>query len=304
MRWLRRFDSWWMGEGSASTLALLRIAVGSFAVLYLLARLSNFRSVSGFRDEQFEPVGVARLLGEPVSGGLWDALLFVAIASGVLFVLGTRYRVSGPLFALTLLAVTTYRNSWGQIFHVENLLVLHVLVLGFSPAADALSWDGSPKRGAIAGQLYGWPVRLMCVVTVLAYLCAGVTKLDLAGLDWALGDTLRNQVAYDNLRKDVLGDIHSPLGGWLVSHGWVFKPLALATLAVELGAPLALLGRAWARWWALAAWGFHVGILAMMAIVFPYQLLGVAFLPFLRVDLAHVRWPAVLRWRQRRLTAT
>lgn len=304
MRLLKGLDSWWMGEGSASTLALLRIVVGSFALLYLLARLSNFRSVAGFRDEQFEPVGVARLLGDPMSGGLWDALLLVAIASGLLFVLGTRYRVSGPVFAIALLAVTSYRNSWGQIFHVENLMVLQVLVLGFSPAADALGTDTRGRGAAAFGPAYGWPVRLMCLLTVLAYVCAGVTKLHLAGPDWALGDTLRHHVAYDNLRKDVLGDVHSPIGGWLVAHGWLFRPLALATLAVELGAPLALLGRRWARWWASAAWSFHVGILAMMAIVFPFQLLGVAFLPFLGLDPAGVRWPAPLRPRQRRFTAT
>ena len=134
------------------------------------------------------------------------------------------------------------------------------------------------------------PVWLMCLTTVLVYLVAGYTKLDSAGLDWALGDTLRNQVAYDNLRKDVLGDVHSPLGGWLVRYGGVFPPLAVATLLIELGAPVAMLGRAWARWWALAAWGFHVGILALMAIVFPYQLLGFAFLPFLGPDLTRLRW--------------
>jgi hypothetical protein len=38
------------------------------------------------------------------------------------------------VFALLLLWVTTYRNSWGQVFHTENLMVLHV-VLAVSPAA-------------------------------------------------------------------------------------------------------------------------------------------------------------------------
>ena len=285
MRALAALDRWWLAPGSPGILATLRIVVGTFALGYLVSRLANFRSVASFGEHQFEPVGLFRAAGDPLPGAAWDALIGVAIASGVLFVIGFRYRASGLLFAVTLLAVTTYRNSWGQIFHVENLLVLHVLVLAVAPAADALSVDARGRTGAEESQRYGWPVRLMCLLTVLAYFVAGFAKLDAAGLDWAIGDTLRNQVAYDNLRKDVLGDVHSPLGGWLVKHGWLFPPLAVATLLVELGAPLAMFTRAWARAWALAAWLFHVGILALMAIVFPYQLLGVAFLPFLGADL-------------------
>ncbi len=124
----------------------------------------------------------------------------------------------------------------------------------------------------------------MCLVTVLAYFISGQTKLRNAGLDWLSGENLRNYVAYDNLRKIELGDMHSPLADWLVPHAWLFTPMALFTLVVELGAPLALLGRRFARTWVAAAWLFHVGILSTMAIVFPYPLLGVAFVPFFHVE--------------------
>jgi hypothetical protein len=53
---------------------------------------------------------------------------------------------------------------------------------------------------------------------------------------------------------------------------------------VELGAPVALLGRRIAAAWAALAWSFHLGVLALMAIAFPYPLLGVAFLPFFRAE--------------------
>ena len=39
------------------------------------------------------------------------------------------YRVTAPLAALGMLWVTAYRNSWGMVFHTENLLVIHLAVL-------------------------------------------------------------------------------------------------------------------------------------------------------------------------------
>jgi hypothetical protein len=122
------------------------------------------------------------------------------------------------------------------------------------------------------------------VVTVTVYFIAGVAKLKLGGLAWAEGDQLRAQVAVDNLRKVMLAREASALGVWMVRHPSVFFPLALLTLVVELGAPLALTHRRAALAWTLAAWGFHLGVLASMDITFAYPLSFVAFLPFFRVE--------------------
>jgi hypothetical protein len=186
---------------------------------------------------------------------------------------------------LTLLRLATLDSSWGQIFHTENLMVLHVGILALAPrAADAVAVGRPhPARTEPAGW-YGWPVRLCAVVVVITYVTAGLAKLRYSGLAWADGSGLRNLVAYDNLRKQLLGDRYSPLGTWLVTHGWTFRPQAIATLAVELGAPVALLGNRWRTAWVGAAWTFHLGVLALMAILFAYPLSGVAFAPFFRLE--------------------
>jgi hypothetical protein len=296
-------DRWWMQPIGPQALAVFRIAVGAFAVVYLVIRWPNLVSGTGFESHQFEPIGMTTVLGDPLAGWLVYLLTIAAIATGIAFVAGWRFALSGPSFALLLLWVITYRNSWGQVFHTENLLVLHVLVLGLSSSADALSLDAR-RRGARAaeGIAYGWPLRLCGLITVIAYVITGMTKLETSGLEWVTSDSLRNHVAYDNLRKELLGDYYAPLGTWLVSYGWVFKPLAVGTLLVELGAPVALLGRRFALWWAGAAWLFHVGVLATMAILFPYQLLGLAFLPLLHWDAKPVvarveRWTKAIEAR-------
>ena len=52
-------------------------------------------------------------------------------------------------------------------------------------------------------------------------------------------------------------------------------------MVIELGAPIALIGRQWAWRWCLAAWSFHVAVVLSMSVTFPYELVGVAYLPVL-----------------------
>jgi hypothetical protein len=200
-------------------------------------------------------------------------------------VVGWRYRWSGPAFALLLLGVLTYRNSWSHLFHADNLLVLHVLVVGLAPAADAWALDASRRQAVPAADVrYGWPLRLAALVTVLTYVVTGVAKLRYGGLDWLSGDTLLHQITFDNARKKVLGSSYSPLAGPLADHPALVRPFATVTVLVELGAPVALLGRRWARSWAAAAWSLHAGIVVLMAITFAYPLSIVAFAPLFECE--------------------
>jgi hypothetical protein len=70
----------------------------------------------------------------------------------------------------------------------------------------------------------------------------------------------------------------------LLAHPTWFAPVSVATLVVELAAPIALVGKRFAVAWITLAWAFHVGVLLLMWIVFPYPLLGFAFLPLLPAE--------------------
>jgi hypothetical protein len=283
----------WGEPGSAKRVAALRILIGGFAVFYLLSRFSDFTNMSAMAAWQFSPVGAAVVLREPLPQAAVVATTVVAILLGALFTLGVRYRVVAPAFALSLLWITSYRNSWGMLFHTDNLLLLHVLLLAAAPAADAYALGAPPRAqgvvdasGVAQVPRYGWAVGALCVITVVTYLVAGVAKLKLAGLGWLEGEQLRGQIAYDNLRKIELGRGPSALGVWFVRHPALFPPLAVLTLLVELGAPLALLHRRAALVWAIGAWCFHVGVVATMSIKFPYPLSFVPYLAFFRLE----RW--------------
>jgi hypothetical protein len=290
---------WWDMPVPAARLACLRIAIGSFAFVYLLVRTSSLVSVTAFSSAEFMPVGVVSLLAAPLPTVWVYAIDYLALAFGLAFVCGAGFPLVGPVFAALLVWITSYRSSWGMIFHTDNLLVLHVLVLGVSPAADALSWDarrrGSPADGtdAAASQggrtphaRYGWAIRTMAILTSLTYVLAGAAKLKLSGGAWLGGELLRSHIAYDNLRKLELGSGVSALGVWFVKHPAVFAPLAVMTMLVELGAPLALLHRRVALVWCVAAWSFHVGVALLMSITFFYPLSGIAYLPLFGVERA------------------
>lgn len=283
----------------ATRLAALRVLVGLFGTVYVVVRTPYILDVAGLPPSRFEPVGIARLLDEPLP--LWAVRVLLAATAllGVAFTLGWRHRVVGPAYALALLASLTYSNSWQHVLHTENLLVLHTAVLAAAPAALVWSLDG--RRVATSTDepsVSGWPVRLMSILTVITYVIAGAAKLRHGGIDWVTGDVLRNLVAHDNLRKIVLGDAHSPIGAELVAHAWLFPPMALASLVIELGAPLALVWRRARVAWVCAAWFFHLSVLALMAILFVYPLSGVAYASMLRPEAllrrvaARVRRPA------------
>src|SRR5207302_7534003 len=92
--------------------------------------------------------------------------------------------------------------SWSMIYHSMNLVALHALVLGFTPAADALSLDARRASTVAAGRdpagawQYGFAIRLLCAVTALAYFVTGLAKVaSPMGWSWATGEVIRSQVA-------------------------------------------------------------------------------------------------------------
>jgi hypothetical protein len=298
--WLAWLDRFWFAPAPALRLAVLRVLIIGFGLVWLLLMSTTVLDTTRLSAGHFRPVGVVTLIDGPLAVEVMIALYVLCFASGVAALLGWRHRVSTPIHALTLLWVTTYRNSWGMVFHSENLWVMHTLILAMLPAADAWSLDA--RRSKVAhdrGPRYGWGIKLMATVAALTYVLAGVAKLRNAGDAWLDGDVLLGHVGWDNLRKLELGGFHSPLGAALSSWAAIFAPLAWLSLALELGAPISLFGRRLAGIWALGTWSFHLGVAALMAIVFPYPVCGIAFAPLFEVErpvlALAARWPK-LAW--------
>lgn len=283
----------WFESAPAERPALLRILVGAYALWYLVPEYDDMLKVARSDPRLFAPVGV--VFGGPVDPDLFAWLLRATLLTGVAFTAGLGHRLVAPLFAGLLLWLLCYRNSWSMIYHSDNLLVLHVIVLALARSADALSLDRFLRRlrrkdGGVpvlpgAAWRYGWPVRLMCALTVSSYFVTAVAKLSgPLGLSWVSGNALRSQMAVDAIRKELLGGQPNLVSYTLYDWLPLFTVLGIGSMVVEFCAPLALLNRRLGRIWAINALMMHWGILLVMRITFLYQLSGVIFAPFFRVE--------------------
>jgi hypothetical protein len=284
-------DRWLLAPAPPTRLAALRVLIVAYGVVHLVVTAPSLLQVADLPDEQFAPVGVLAWLSHPASHAVVVGGLVAAIATGLAALLGWRWRLSGPAFAVLFLLASTCPVSWGHVSHADHLPAVHLAILALVPAADAWSLDARRRRSPVPAPQarYGWPVRMLAVATVVSYVVAGIAKVRYSGFGWLDGDVLRNQIAADTLQKTLLGASHSPIGAWLAGHPAVLPVAAFGALAVELGAPVALLGGVWRNVWVAAAWLFHLSIAAVMAIAFPYPLYGVAFAPFFDVERA-VGW--------------
>jgi len=296
-RTFRLFDRFWFAEQPATRLALLRIIIGGYALYDVTDRFNAFLRNTQTNPSLFDPVGPVAILSAPLEPSVFQALLIITVVLNVQFLLGWGHRVVGPLFGFALLWVLSYRNSWSMIFHTDNLLTLHVLILGFTRSADALSLDALQRiptpdrwpRPLNSWRLrlppphwqYGYPIRLLCLVTTLIYFISGTAKLlGPMGASWGVGQSLRSQIAYDVWRKELLVADPPTLIFGLYDQLWLFTALGIGTFVIELGAPLAVLSGWIAALWIPSAYLMHQGIAQLMGIEFPYQLSGVAFAPF------------------------
>lgn len=269
-----RFDRWFHTPIEQVSLQRLRLLVGVFVVVYLVIRMPLFLELADRSTDRWDPVGLLLLWDTPWPGAVIRAMTIAAVPLAVLYAAGVAFRATGPALAIVLLLLFSYRSSWGQLLHFEHLIFIHVAVLAFTAAG----------RGTDGEAVSGWPVRLLAIVTATTYVLAAWAKVRFGGPSWVFGDTLRNHVASASVRRELLGASSPPIGRWLVGQAWAFPVLGLATLAIEFGAPLALVGNRWRNVWVAAAWAMHAGIAVTMYIVFPMPLFLVAFAPLYAFD--------------------
>ncbi len=289
---LNKLQAFWYSPMPLERLAILRIATGLFSLWHLVTRFSMMQRIATTDPSLYKPVGIATFLPQPIDANLFFWMFIITLALNILYTLGWKFSYTGPLFAVALLFVMCYRNSWSMIYHNYNALVLHVFIIGFVSAAKAISIDALQSKSynwrkkMIPNWMYGWPVRLICTATVGTYMLSGLAKIwgDL-GWSWMTGSAMRSQIAVDTMRKELLVESSpSVLFEWLYAHTELFMILGIATMILEAGAFMALLNRRIAIIWALLTCSMHWGIYFLMGIKFPYHTTGIIFLSFFAIE--------------------
>jgi hypothetical protein len=185
--------------GSAVDLAVFRITV--FAVVLLSRDVYEAPAWAATAEAvRAAPIGLGWLAPHLPLSSTWAwAALGVLVPSALLALLGLFTRVATVLAAASLAYVLAVPQFAGTVLHTHHLLWFAVL-LAASPCGAALSVDAwlrarrhgvrVPPEDSLA---YGLPVRIAWVLVGLIFLFPGLWKWS-AGLDWALGGTLRGQL--------------------------------------------------------------------------------------------------------------
>lgn len=268
--------------------ATLRLTTGAFMLWNNLRRRRMFQKLHAQPETAFVPVGPVKVLHKPLPPRVANALFDVAQVTNVLSTVGIAHRVTGPVNAALQWWTLSYRNSWGMIFHNDNMALMHQTVVGVTRSADALSVDAYLRYGTLVpkhyDRAYGGVAPAMNIATCAVYFISGIAKVrSPQGWSWARGNTLRDQIAADAVRKAAFGSKPPQAAGELYNARGFFTLAGLATLVVELGAPLSLLHPKVGHIFSVAAWGMHVGIRYIMGIKFTYNTSGISYAPYFPV---------------------
>jgi hypothetical protein len=295
-------DRIWFPPVPAARPALLRLAVGTYAVWLMYTNGVAWTKDSRQAAERFQPVGLPALFSAPLEPAVFDLVVAGTFVGLVVFVLGFGHRVLAPLTALAFCFVLAYRTSWGKVYHSDNLLWLQLFALAVTPSADAwsldawlarrgpgwrpLSWLRWPQAPRVDWR-YGWSVQLAATLTAATYFLAGLAKVTgELGFGWATGQNLLAQIGKNAIQAEFLtveGPTDTVLWAWQLGLP-VLGGLAWGSLLLELLAPVALLHRWLGRAFAVATWCLHAGIHVLMDITFWFPMSGFAFLVFFPLE--------------------
>ncbi len=234
-RGLARWDAYWFQSVSLGHLAIARIVLVAFQLLWYATSGLGERVMGGVAAFDFvpRPTLVFTILSAPFGGvGAMDAAVLsnmyaVAWAAGVLALFGIFTRVSLAAFAFANLFLLSWVHSYAQLVHSEALLSIALALLAFAPAGRAYSVDGLGRGDRGTSEWAAWPLLATQSLLAIAYFSAFVAKVGASGTTWANGSTLQ-YFAY------VKGLTHGhPLGIWLSQQHELARLLSAGALVFE-----------------------------------------------------------------------
>ena len=244
-----RWMAFWFTPRTADDLGLCRLLFfGGLCAFYLRA---DFAAWGVLPEVFWMPIGTFQVAHIPRPTVAMVATLQV-VWKGAL-VLSTVGLLARPAIWVSFLLgfyLLGLPHNFGKMHHTDALIVIILGTLAMARSGDAWSLDqffqrrgspSTPRRINASGE-YTWPIRLAQVALCLVFFAAGFTKLSRSGLAWVFSDHLATAIIKQNY---YLSDV-APLTEWgldLAASPWMSRGLAAATLILELGYPLALVGK-------------------------------------------------------------
>ena len=184
-------------------------------------------------------------------------------------------------------------HNFGKTDHIDAPLVIAFGLLALSRCGDALSLDRliarRRDRSSPSGE-YRWPIRAVRVAICLVFFASGVAKLRRSGLEWVTSGHLSTLLIKEQYYAPDAAPL-TDLGLDIAAVPALCYAMAAATLFLELGYPLALLGIVPRLIFVPGMIGAQVGIRLLM---------GPNFFPFFVLNVFWIDWGDLLNRRKSR----
>lgn len=232
---LHDLRTWFFAEGDPRTAALLRIGFSAVYLLILwdlypvLDLLFGHDGLYGTLEPYpYALEGLPYLLyhhDSPLGLAVW---FWTSVAVATLSLLGVAPRLTLPL---TYFSMFLFRER-GPFITFGADLVLHCIGLWLLFLDTGAAFSVRRQRSERPGSIALWPVRAIQVQVALIYLITGLAKLNT--VPWQEGTAVYYALHVGDVTK-------AGPPAWLLAQRWLLIAMNYGTLAIELGAPFALL---------------------------------------------------------------
>jgi hypothetical protein len=315
---------WYRDEPSYDPMGLIRMAAVFFYARFHFSRdFHSLRNALDLPAELIPTNLGLRLvpLPYPLPADSLDTLQAVMLTACGLAFIGFLTRPALFVLATGALYLASGHAALSLFNHEEVLTLSYLWILAVYPSGRSFSvdamihwWRSGRREGRNFGTVFSlrrhnaWGYRLALATLCLIYVTAGVSKLRYSDFEWLNGETLAFYLSRDSREQVYLGarweegtdeDWKSPVT--LVDHSYGFgarpavRPfaeipilmsfLSIATIALELSAPLLLDPPVIAALFLGTAFSMHTAIGYAMYLGFPAYRLFILLL---------VDWPALI----------
>lgn len=175
-------------------ISILRIIFFSYLILIYLAKILSMLPTVSLKNKVALPFIGWLIDFLPVNPLIYTVLVGVGIVSCLFIIVGYKTRIFLIFNGITIFYIMATPNFYGKLWH-EQIVIWISWFFIFSKCFDTFSIDSKLKRIAIVKSSdYTFPIRFVWVTFGFIYFWAGFYKLWDGGFDWALSDSMINQI--------------------------------------------------------------------------------------------------------------
>lgn len=215
----RYFESFFNKPASPHNLAVIRIIFFGYLIVTQFNNAFYFAPSLGSLQKQSLP-GIGWLIELiPVTPQLYQTIAFLGCGFSFLAMIGFRTRIAMFLTSISVFYVFATPNFFGKLWHAQ-IFIWITWILAVSPCYDVLSVDARMKSDKSINNNYGFHLKIIWLHFGLIYGFAGFYKLWLCGFDWALSDSMINQVRLEWFEHfDRIPNLRIDMVPWLLKIG-------------------------------------------------------------------------------------